>query len=453
MDRYDIFVIGGGGTGSECAFRLGETRRFRIGMAERDKLGGECTNRGCVPTKTMLRAAKAVHSARKAEVFGIRVRDVEVDFPKVMERVNAIVAEMLKYGTKPFEDLGIDVFMGAEARFTAPHELSAGAKSIRADNVIVATGTKATAPEIPGLAEAGFWTNAEAVAAKSLPSSLAIVGAGPIGVEFAQIYSRLGSKVTLIEALPRILAPEDADSSAAIAEVLDEEGIRMITSARIDRVSREGSSRRIHFEGGEVVDADELLVAAGRVPDFDALGVAAAGIELDKNGKPVLDAQLRTNVGGVWAAGDATGDLLFTHVGGYEAQLVSDQIANGSTRKADYRVVPKVTYCEPEVASAGLTEAQAVEEGFDVRVGRADFADNERALIEGETRGLVKVVADNATGEILGGHIVGAGAGEMIHEVVAAMAGHVKVRDLADAIHAYPTLSESLRSAFYQIAG
>ena len=256
--------------------------------------------------------------------------------------------------------------------------------------------------------------------------------------------------MTIVEALDRVLPPEDADSGAAIAEALEAEGIAVITGAKVERVSRAGSTRTLHLAGGKTVAADALLVATGRKPCFDDLRVDNAGIELDERGRPVLTSGLRTTAKHVWAAGDATGELLFTHVGTYEAQLVSSQILTGRARKRDYRVVPKVTFCEPEVASVGLTEQQALDAGREVRVGKIAFADNERSSIEGSTFGLVKVVADAATGEVLGGHIVGAGAGEMIHEIVAIMASRGKAGPAGRAIHAYPTLSETVKGALEQ---
>lgn len=454
MDSYDVFVIGGGGTGSECAFRIGETKRFKVGMVERDRLGGECNSYGCVPTKALLAAAKIAHSVGRAAEFGITIRgDVEVDFPKVMERVRGIVAHATRYGTTPFEEIGVEVFLGPSASFVSPHEVALDGRRIKADKIIVATGTESSAPPVPGLEETGYWTNKEATDLDRLPESVAILGAGPIGVEFAQIFARLGSKVTVVEALDRVLPPEDADSGAAIAEALAAEGVTIITGAKVERASKEGSAKRLHLGGGKTVTADALLVATGRKPCFDDLGVDEAGIELDERGRPVLDDGLRTTAKSIWAAGDATGELLFTHVGTYEAQLVSSRIITGRARKRDYRVVPKVTFCEPEVASVGLTEQQAIEAGREVKVGKLAFADNERSTIEGATHGLVKVVADAKTGEVLGGHIVGTGAGEMIHEIVAIMATHGKAKPAGAAIHAYPTLSETVKGALEHAAG
>lgn len=454
MERLDVLVIGGGSAGSETAFRLGETRRLRVGLVERDRLGGECNNYGCVPTKAMLKAAKTVVAARGAEAFGIRVRDVSVDFGKVMERVRGIVAHFSRYGPAPFEEIGVRVWVGPTARFASPHEMAFDdGERVAAERIVIATGTKAAVPPIPGLAEAGFWTNEEAADPPRLPESIAIVGAGPIGVEFAQIFARFGSRVTVIEALDRVLPPEDPDASSVLEEALADDGIEVLTSARIEAVERVGQDRRLRLAGGRTVDAAEILVAAGRTPSFALLDPAQAGVELDGRGRPVLDAALRTTAPHVFCAGDATGESLFTHTASYEGQVVARQILTGRRIAADYRVVPRVTYTDPEIASVGLTELQAREQGIDATIGRVDFADSERAFIEGDTRGFVKVVADARGGEIVGGHIAGAGAGELIHEIVALMAGRTPAAPAAAAIHAYPTLAEAVKGALDQVAG
>lgn len=451
VDRFDVFVIGGGGTGSEVAFSLGRRGGLKVGIAERDKLGGECNHYGCVPTKIMLKSAKVAAWARDAGRFGVRVPEVSVDFDAVMERVRTIIDQQSGQGAKPFEDLGVTVIMD-EVRLIGPHELEvADGTCLYAENIVLATGTEATAPPVDGFEGAPFWTNKEAIwAPKQVPSSLAVLGSGPIGIEFAQIYARFGAKVTVVELFDRILIAEDADSSAALAPALEEEGITLVTGAKTTRVEHGPRGWRLEMEGREPVEAEELLVATGRKPCFDEHDLDAAGIAM-KNGKPVLGETLRTTGDRIWAAGDATGELLFTHVGGYEAGLVVEDILGRPTRR-DYRVVPKVTYCEPEVASVGLSEGAARAEGREVATALLRFSDNERAHIEGRTHGIVKLVADARTGDLLGGHIVGEYAGDMIHEVVAAMAGRVPARALGDAIHSYPTLSESVKGAFMRLA-
>jgi len=452
VERYDVFVVGGGGTGSEVAFSLSRRSKLRIGLAERDKLGGECNHYGCVPTKVMLKSAKVAASARNAMRFGVHTGDVHVDFRSVMGRARAIIDGFSGGGATPFEEQDINVIFD-EARLVGPHRLElASGDHIEAEHIVLATGTEPTAPPIPGLDGAPYWTNKEAIwGTDHVPSSLIVMGSGPIGIEFAQIYARFGAKVTVVELFDRILYAEDPDSSAQMVPVLEHDGMTLMTGSKTTHVEHSKKGWRLFVEGRDKpVTAEALLVATGRKPCFDEHDLDAAGIQM-KDGKPVLDETLRTTGEKIWAAGDATGELLFTHVGGYEAEIVVDDIL-GTRRPRDYRVVPKVTYCEPEVASVGITEEAARKDGRDVVTSILKIIDNERAVIEGTAHGIVKLVADRGDGELLGGHIVAETAGDMIHEVVAAMASRVPPKEVGEAIHSYPTLSESVKGAFLGLA-
>jgi pyruvate/2-oxoglutarate dehydrogenase complex dihydrolipoamide dehydrogenase (E3) component len=445
-ERFDAFVIGGGGTGSEVAFRLA-SHGMRVAIAERDKLGGECNHYGCVPTKVMLRSAKIAALARDAGRFGVSIPLVDVELAAVQRRARDVIDASSGEGAAPFERVGIRVFM-QEARLSGAHRIElADGTSVEADRTVLTTGTEATVPPIEGLADGPYWTNKEAIwSPTSTPGSLAVIGAGAIGIEFAQIYARFGSRVTVLEALPHVVPNEDEESAAALVPALEEEGIALQAGVTIERAAREEGTWQLDLAGGGRVQANEVLVATGRRPVFDGLDLSAAGVELDDRGRPVLTETLRTTGSDVWAAGDATGELLFTHVGTYEAEIVADDIV-GRPRARDYRVVPRVTFCDPEVASVGLTERQARDQGLAVRTSVSRLADNERALIDGRPHGLVKLVAHADTGQLLGGHIVGEEAGAMIHEVVAVMALRGSTRVDGAAIHAYPTFSESVKAA------
>lgn len=452
MERFDVFVIGGGGTGSEVAFQLAQRSDLRVAIAERDKLGGECSHYGCVPTKVMLRSAKIARLSRDASRFGLRIPSVEVDLPAIQRRAHEVIDAGSGEGAKPFEDAGISVFL-QQAHLTGEHriELEDGTE-LEADRVVFTTGTETAVPPIPGLADGPYWTNREAIwGPDAPPASLAVIGTGAIGIEFAQIYARFGTAVTAIEVLPQILPHEDEDAAAALVPAFEEEGIRLLPGSTIERAVHDGRGWAISLAGGRTLQTEALLVAAGRRPMFDGHELDAVGIELDDHGRPVLSETLRTTAPNVWAAGDATGELLFTHVGSYEAEIVIDDIL-GAPRARDYRVVPRVTFCDPEVASVGLTERAARDAGREVRTAIRRLDDNERSDIDGSPFGLVKLVADARSGELLGGHIVGEEAGAMIHEVVAAMSGRVPASAIADAIHAYPTLSESVKGAFHDLA-
>jgi pyruvate/2-oxoglutarate dehydrogenase complex dihydrolipoamide dehydrogenase (E3) component len=452
MERFDVFVIGGGGTGSEVAFSLARTSGLKVALGERDKLGGECNHYGCVPTKVMLRSAKIAALARDGARFGVLIPDVEIDFKAVQQRARDIIESQSGGGTTPFERVGVRVIM-QEARLLGEHRVElADGTQIEADKVVLTTGTEADVPQIPGLADGPFWTNREAIwGPDSPPGSLAVIGTGAVGTEFAQIYARFGSRVTALEVLPHFLPQEDEEAAASLIPALERDGIALLPGVEIERADHDGAGWTITLEGKDPVRADELLVAAGRRPMFDPHDLDATGIGLDDDGNPVLTDTLRTTSPDVWVAGDATGDLLFTHVGTYEAELVVKDIL-GHPEPRDYRVVPRVTFCDPEVASVGLTERQARDDGLDVITSVVRFDDNERSHIEGETFGLVKLIADRGTGELLGGHIVGEEAGALVHQVVTMMFGRTTAPAVARAIHAYPTFSESLKSALLGIA-
>lgn len=451
IERVDVFVIGGGATGSDITDALAGAS-LKVALAERDRLGGECSHYGCDPTKAMLKAARVAALAHRAGEFGIRIPTVEVDFPAVMARVRRLVDEETSAGARPYEEQGARVFM-QEARLVGEHRVElADGTVFEADRIVLATGSQPTTPPVPGLEVGGYWTNKEAIwHGEGVPASLLILGAGAIGVEFAQMYARFGAKVTMIEALDRVLPQEDADVSTAIAEALAAEGIDIRVGVRATRVERPDGRWRILLGDGTTVEGERLLVATGRRPTFEGHDLEAAGVALDERGRPILDQTLRTSAGHIWVGGDASGGLLFTHVCSYEAEVIVADIL-GHPFPRDYRVVPRVTYCEPEVASVGLTEQQAREAGHEVTTSIIRFADNSRSYLEGEQAGLVKLVADAHSGDVLGGHIVGEAGGELIHQIVTAMAGRVPPRVIGDAIHAYPTRPESVKWAFRQLS-
>ena len=443
MERFDAFVVGGGAAGSEVAFGLAARGGRRIGLAERSELGGLCTHNGCVPTKAMVRAAQIAHDARAAGRFGVRISDVTVDLAAVQARVRAVVTAQAG-GEAPFKRAGIEVFPRS-ARVVGPHEVELDdATRVSADAIVLATGTEPEIPTVPGLPEGRPWTNREAIwSATDVPERLVVIGAGPIGLEFAQIYARFGSHVSVVEAGPQIVPHEDAEAAASLVDALRAERIELLTGVEV-RSAERGPRGWTLTAADRELSADEVLVASGRRSVLDEHDLDAAGIRTD-DGWVVLDAQLRTSAEDIWVVGDATGDLQFTHVANYEAGVVVDAVC-GSPRRRDYRVVPRVTFTSPEVASVGLTEHEARQQHTNVRVGRLDLMHNERAAIDGRPAGLVKIVTDGS-GQILGGHIVADRAGAMIHEVVALMAGRVPAGVASSAIHAYPTVSEAVQGA------
>ena len=452
MTAYDLVIVGGGAAGSEAAFAAAHGSRHRILLAEARHFGGTCTNHGCVPTKALVRSAKIAHTIRTADRFGVYADEPRVEWPEVIARAYAVRDYMLRFGVTPFHEAGVEVRYPARAVLTGERTLEVDGEPVEARAVLLAAGLDPAVPPVPGLRESGYLDNEGALSLRQLPRRLAVLGSGPIGCEFAQVFARFGVRVTVIELLDRMLPPEEPESGQAVRDAFEAEGIAVRLGAKLERVERAGSSRRLHFPEGPPLDVDEVLVATGRSLDGAALGLDAAGIAWTPRGIEV-DEQLRTSQPWAWAAGDVIGGALFTHVASELGTIAADNALHGTGRVADLRVVPRVTFTDPEVASVGLTERQAHEAGHDVRIGFAEVAGAEKAQIDGQVHGHVKVVADAATGELLGCHIVAETAGDMIHEAVAIMAGRVPVQVVARTMHAYPTLSELMRTALGQAAG
>ncbi len=453
MQAYDLVIMGAGAAGSEAAFTIGG-RDHRVLIVEAEHFGGTCTNHGCVPTKALVRAAKVANEARRAGEYGIRLPPPDIDWPAVIGRAYRVRDHMLRFGTGPFEEAGISVRYPARAVLTDEHRVEIDGEAVEAGAVLITTGLEPAVPPVPGLRECGYLDNESALMLRELPRRMAVIGSGPIGSEFAQIFQRLGVRVTILEIADRIIPAEEPESSGAIRNAFEAEGIRVITWARIERVERSGAARRIQMHDGEVIEVDDILVAAGRAFDGTRLGLDTVGVEWSPKGVKV-DQHLRTSVPWAWAAGDVVGGPLFTHVASEMGKVAGRNAlrGEGELESVDLRVLPRVTFTDPEVASVGWTEKQAREAGHQVGVGLARMEDAEKGQIDGRLLGHVKVVADARSGELLGCSIVGENAGDMIHEAVAMMAGRVPVAAVARAMHAYPTYSELMRSALAEAAG
>ena len=446
---YDLVIIGGGAAGSEAAFTVADGGKSKILLAEANHFGGTCTNHGCVPTKALVRTARLLHLIRDADRYGIKVGGPEVEWRRAVGRAFQVRDHMLRFGSNPFKKAGVEVRFPCQAKLIGERRLLIGdSDEIEARSVLIAAGLEPVVPSVPGLREAGYLDNEGILELKELPNRLAVVGSGPIGSEFAQIFSRFGVQVTLIEHGARILSNEEPETSAAIRTVFEAEGIEVRTRIKMTRVEVSGGVKRIFFESGASIEVDEILVAVGRFLDGKAIGLDAAGIEWSGRGIRVNE-QMRTSKPWAWAAGDVVGGPLFTHVASEMGQIAARNALKRTAERMDLRVVPRVTFTDPEVASVGLTEAAAKKAGRKVRAGFARLADAEKAQIDGIEHGHVKCVADAKTGELLGCHIVAENAGDMIHEAVAMMAARTPVRVVAKVMHAYPTLSELMRSALH----
>ncbi len=453
MQEFDLVVIGGGSAGlkaARTAARLGRT----VALAEERELGGECFWAGCVPTKAMVRAAQVWHLVRRSHEFGIHVDVRKAEFANAMDyKANALRRIA---GDGPMDGglsrLGAAYFP-LRATFEGPHEVRVGEEVIRGKQIILATGTVPSVPPIPGLEEAGFITNREAVNLQSLPKRLVVLGAGPIGLEFAQVFRRFGAEVMVLERAAHILPREDEEIAALTAGFLQEEGIRLLTDTAATKVEvihdGSGGPKRLHIrrnETDQTLDCDEILVATGRSAAIEGLNIEAAGVAFETKCVRV-DHHLRTSVPHIWAAGDVSGGYLFTHVASYEGKLAAMNAFTDKPEPFDHRVVPRATYVDPEVASIGLTEREAREQGMEVVVHSFSFADLDRAILHGEPRGLVKLVVDELDGLLLGAHLTGPDASSILAELAVCMKNHLPVSAIADTMHAYPSFPEAVEAA------
>jgi pyruvate/2-oxoglutarate dehydrogenase complex dihydrolipoamide dehydrogenase (E3) component len=427
--------------------------KSRILLAEATHFGGTCTNHGCVPTKSLARTARLLHLIRDAGRYGIKVGAPEVEWRRAIGRAFQVRDHMLRFGSNPFKKAGVEVRFPCQVMLIGERKLLlGGSEEVEASSILIAAGLEPVVPPVPGLREAGYLDNEGILGLKELPTRLAVMGSGPIGAELAQIFSRFGVQVTLIELGARILASEEPETSAAVRAAFEAEGIEIRAGIKMTRVESSGGIKQIFFESSASIEVDEILVAVGRSLDGKALGLHTAGIEWSSRGIKVND-QLRTSRPWAWAAGDVVGGPLFTHVASEMGRVAGRNALRGTAERVDLRIVPRVTFTDPEVASVGVTEAAAKKGGRKVRVGFARLVDSEKAKIDGLEYGHVKVVADAKTGELLGCHIVSENAGDMIHEAVAMMAARTPVKVLANTMHAYPTLSELMRSALRRAAG
>lgn len=387
---------------------------------------------------------------RRAGEFGLGTGDLAVDLPRIIARKDEIVRKSVENDAfrRMLREHEIPLFAAA-ATFLSPHELRVDGKALRAERVIIATGSAPAVPPVPGLKETGYITSDGALGLQRLPESIIIIGAGAIGLEFAEFFAPLGSRVTVLEMLPRALPQEDEAISAAIQAYMEEDGIEFHTAANVVRVTRNGQQKLVTAEtaeGTKTFAADEILVATGRKPLTDGLGLQAAGVDVER-GFVVKDSELRTSQGHIFTAGDVAGGFLFTHKAIYEGEIATHNALSEVTLEADYIAVPRVTFAEPQVGSVGLTEQQAKDAGTAVRSVTVHLKDMGKGPAIGETKGFVKLVVDDRTGRLLGWHVVSHLANEIIMEGVLAIRKGLTVMDIADTIHPHPTISEMVRAA------
>ncbi|MEK6758213.1 MAG: mercuric reductase [Deltaproteobacteria bacterium] len=451
MKKFDLVIIGGGVAGlvsASGAAQLGA----RVALVDSVSLGGDCLRSGCVPTKRLVYSARVASLMRRAGEFGLEGEPLKVNFQKVMQGMRDVRAEIGKNDDpERFRKMGVDVAFG-QGQFIDPHTFEVNGERLWGRKFIIATGSRPVILPIPGLKESGALTNETALELDRLPGSIAILGAGPIGMEFAQVFSRLGSKVTVIEKMGQILSREDKELSDELFKILSAEGIRIDVCTEVKEVRRDGELKSLSAHcptGDKTYEADEVMIAIGRAPNVECLNLEAAGVEYDGRKGIKADETLRTSQKHIYACGDVVGHYAFTHVAEYHAGIaISNALFPLIKRKVDYRVVPWTTFTDPELARAGLTEDEAKEKygSKEVHVYRFQFKDVDRAVIEGEGHGLIKLVCDSKA-RILGAHILGPHAGELIHEYVLAIRENLPVTKISRAIHVYPTDSQGVKRA------
>jgi pyruvate/2-oxoglutarate dehydrogenase complex dihydrolipoamide dehydrogenase (E3) component len=419
---------------------------------ERGLMGGDCLNVGCVPSKAVIRSSRAAADVRGAAEFGVRVPEgVDVDFPAVMERMRRLRSAISgNDSARRFqEELGVDVFLG-EGRFRGRDAVTVGGRELRFSRAVIATGARAFHPPIPGLAEAGFLTNETVFNLTERPDRLVVIGAGPIGCEMAQTFRRLGCEVFLLNTHPQILAREDRDAAKIIEQAFLREGIKLVLPCKTLKVERGGEVKRIHLEceGKEsILEVDEILVGVGRVPNVDGLNLEAAGVEYDGRKGVLVDDHLRTSNPRIFAAGDISSRYQFTHTADAAARIVIQNALFWGRKKQSALTIPWCTYTDPEIAHVGMYERDAEEQGIPVDTYTVPMAEVDRAILEGEEEGMVRIHVQEGTDRILGATIVARHAGEMIGEISVAMAAKMGLGALSGVIHPYPTQAEAIRKA------
>jgi dihydrolipoamide dehydrogenase len=440
---YDCLVIGSGPGGYVAAIRAAQLG-MKTAVAERDRVGGRCLNYACIPAKAVLRSADVLSEVREADEFGIKVSEPEIDFPAVMERREKVISTLTGGVAGLFKKNGIDLIEG-NARLAGPRQVAVGDQTIEAKTIILATGS--VKRSIPGVEFGGQVIGTEeAWALSELPGSMAVVGAGASGAEIASAYARLGVEVLLFEALERVLPTEDADISKVVERGLKRQGMTIHTKTFVTDVAADAG--KVSFTHGEESrEVDWLVIATGRAPDVEGLGLDDAGVKLAETGLIEVDGAMRTSVEGVYAIGDLVRGPALAHKASDEGVIAVEDAAGMPTHPIEYIDIPRATFCTPNVGSFGLTETQAREEGHEVVVGKVQYGAVGAGTVYGDRTGLIKVVGDSKYGELLGGHIVGTRATELIQELVNIRGLEGGYPELARIIHGHPTLSEAVMEA------
>ena len=460
MSEYDVVVIGAGPAGYVCAIRAAQLG-LKTAIVDKEWLGGVCLNVGCIPSKALLKNAEVAHLLReRGKEFGFTFENLNLDYGTAVKRSRQVSDRLVKGVGFLMRKNKVDVFMGA-ARVTARDKVTVTdnqgkVTELSVKNIVVATGASTLVP--PGWVVDGdkVVTYLEAILQEKLPKSVVIIGAGAIGVEFATIWHSYGVEVTIVEMLPRLVPLEDEEVSAELTKAFGKKKIGVLTGHRVVSVqaTADGVEVKVASEQGEkVLQAEQALVAIGFRPNGRGLGLEEVGVNLSERGAVEIDERMATNVPGIWAIGDVTAKLMLAHVGSAQGIVCAENIAGAETITLNYEFMPRATYCQPQVASFGLTEAQAKERGYEIKIGRFPYQANGKALGLGDYTGWVKIISDAKYGEILGAHLIGPEVTELLPELTLAQMMELTPNEIARNVHAHPTLSETLMEAAHAAEG
>lgn len=455
MQKFDVAVIGSGPGGYVAAIRAAQLGG-KVALVEMSHLGGCCLNLGCIPTKSLRRSIEVIDLVRRAREFGLEPLKPSFDFAKIMERKDRIVSQLRKSLELLFKQKGVQLFLGKGTLLAnnQVHVEGQHSADIEAKSLIIATGSVPWAPPIPGADLPGVLNTDDALTLREQPDELIVVGGGAVGLELGCIYHHLGTRVTIIEMLDRITPTTDREIGDYLASVLKRKGIAVLTNARVDKIEAKDGRKAVIFtqEGQQkVVEGSAVLLAVGRKPYTEGLGIESVGLKTEK-GNIVVTERMETSASGVYAIGDVTGGFLLAHVASAQGKVAAANCMGGSATM-DYTAVPGCVCAIPEVATVGLSEQQAIEKGYDVKVGRFPIRATGKALAEGEREGLAKIVSDAKTGAVIGVHLVGPHATDLIAEGVLAVRHKMTAKDVAEAIHAHPTFSEPVGEAAEDVLG
>ncbi len=460
MADYDVIVIGAGPAGYVCAIRASQLG-LKTAIIDKQWMGGVCLNVGCIPSKALLKNADVAHTLReRGKEFGFSFDNLNLDYSVAVKRSRQVSNRLTKGVGFLMKKNKIDVHMGT-ARLVARDTVSvtdetSDSKQFTAEHIVVATGASAIVPNGWVMDGEFVVTYLEAILQEKLPQSVIVIGSGAIGVEFATIWNSYGTDVTIVEMLPRLVPLEDEEISAELEKAFKKKGIRILTNHKVESVekSKNGVKVTVSSDDGEkTLEAEQALLAIGFTPNSKGLGLEEVGVQLSARGMVEIDERMATSVPGIWAIGDVTGKLMLAHVGSAQAILCAENIAGVETTVLDYEMMPRATYCQPQIASFGMTEAQAAERGYEVKLGRFPFQANGKALGLGEGTGWIKLITDAKYGEILGAHMIGPEVTELLPELTIAQMMELTPAEIARNVHAHPTLSESLMEAAHGAEG